>query len=167
MLFSSTPPPTPTPSSILFWKPQWVHQQHMEMMKFLEAAAHINPMWLSEHDHGMWVTEWAHVFVCVCVCLCVCVMIIRPQWRLLWCVFLLRHGDMLFLFPSAASSSSGEVMDTALPHTSSSLPFFSSSSTSSTAIPRSSSAPQIQEDEIDQYLTKQDGKIYRNRDPQL
>lgn len=108
---------------------------------------------------------YTHVFVFVCVC--VCEMIIRPQWRLLWCVFLLRHGDMLFLFPSAASSSSGEVMDTALPHTSSSLPFFSSSSTSSTAIPRSSSAPQIQEDEIDQYLTKQDGKIYRNRDPQL
>uniref|UniRef100_A0A3P8UQ64 Nuclear protein localization protein 4 homolog n=1 Tax=Cynoglossus semilaevis TaxID=244447 RepID=A0A3P8UQ64_CYNSE len=49
----------------------------------------------------------------------------------------IKHGDMLFLFPSAASSSSGEVMDT------------------------------IQEDEIDQYLTKQDGKIYRNRDPQL
>ena len=34
-------------------------------------------------------------------------------------------------------------------------------------IPRSHSAPQVQEDEIDQYLAKQDGKIYRNKDPQL
>uniref|UniRef100_A0A8C6T384 Nuclear protein localization protein 4 homolog n=1 Tax=Neogobius melanostomus TaxID=47308 RepID=A0A8C6T384_9GOBI len=41
----------------------------------------------------------------------------------------LKHGDMLFLFPSGASTS--------------------------------------HEDEIDQFLTKQDGKIYRNRDPQL
>uniref|UniRef100_A0A3P9LB27 Nuclear protein localization protein 4 homolog n=1 Tax=Oryzias latipes TaxID=8090 RepID=A0A3P9LB27_ORYLA len=48
----------------------------------------------------------------------------------------IKHGDMLFLFPST-SSSSGEKMDT------------------------------VQEDEIDQYLAKQDGKIYRNRDPQL
>uniref|UniRef100_A0AAQ5XLD4 Nuclear protein localization protein 4 homolog n=1 Tax=Amphiprion ocellaris TaxID=80972 RepID=A0AAQ5XLD4_AMPOC len=48
----------------------------------------------------------------------------------------IKHGDMLFLFPSMSSSSS-EVMDT------------------------------VQEDEIDQYLAKQDGKIYRNRDPQL
>uniref|UniRef100_A0A8C6Q7T7 Nuclear protein localization protein 4 homolog n=1 Tax=Nothobranchius furzeri TaxID=105023 RepID=A0A8C6Q7T7_NOTFU len=38
----------------------------------------------------------------------------------------IKHGDMLFLFPSASSASSGEVMDT------------------------------VQEDEIDQYLTKQD-----------
>uniref|UniRef100_A0A8C9S5Z6 Nuclear protein localization protein 4 homolog n=1 Tax=Scleropages formosus TaxID=113540 RepID=A0A8C9S5Z6_SCLFO len=37
---------------------------------------------------------------------------------------------------------------------------------SSSSLP-SSSAPQILEDEIDQYLAKQDGKIYRNRDPQL
>ncbi|CAG03056.1 unnamed protein product, partial [Tetraodon nigroviridis] len=34
-------------------------------------------------------------------------------------------------------------------------------------IPRSVSPPQVQEDEIDQYLAKQDGKIYRNKDPQL
>uniref|UniRef100_A0A672KRX9 Nuclear protein localization protein 4 homolog n=1 Tax=Sinocyclocheilus grahami TaxID=75366 RepID=A0A672KRX9_SINGR len=47
-----------------------------------------------------------------------------------------KHGDMLFLFPSSAGPSS-ENMDT------------------------------IQEDEIDQYLSKQEGKIYRNRDPQL
>ncbi|XP_005805422.1 nuclear protein localization protein 4 homolog [Xiphophorus maculatus] len=84
----------------------------------------------------------------------------------------IKHGDMLFLFPSASSSSSssGEVMDTATPHTSSSLPSISSSfssSSSSSLIPRSSSAPQVQEDQIDQYLAKQDGKIYRNRDPQL
>ncbi|XP_027885835.1 nuclear protein localization protein 4 homolog [Xiphophorus couchianus] len=83
----------------------------------------------------------------------------------------IKHGDMLFLFPSASSSSSsGEVMDTATPHTSSSLPSISSSfssSSSSSLIPRSSSAPQVQEDQIDQYLAKQDGKIYRNKDPQL
>uniref|UniRef100_A0A673HUL0 Nuclear protein localization protein 4 homolog n=1 Tax=Sinocyclocheilus rhinocerous TaxID=307959 RepID=A0A673HUL0_9TELE len=48
----------------------------------------------------------------------------------------IKHGDMLFLFPSSAGPSS-ENMDT------------------------------IQEDEIDQYLSKQEGKIYRNRDPQL
>uniref|UniRef100_A0A3B3SG87 Nuclear protein localization protein 4 homolog n=1 Tax=Paramormyrops kingsleyae TaxID=1676925 RepID=A0A3B3SG87_9TELE len=47
----------------------------------------------------------------------------------------IKHGDMLFLFPSGASGSSSEVMDVA--------------------------------DEIDQFLAKQDGKIYRNRDPQL
>uniref|UniRef100_A0A3B4TKD8 NPL4 homolog, ubiquitin recognition factor n=1 Tax=Seriola dumerili TaxID=41447 RepID=A0A3B4TKD8_SERDU len=58
----------------------------------------------------------------------------------------IKHGDMLFLFPSGSSTSSGEVMDTATPHTSSSLP---------------------SEDEIDQYLAKQEGKIYRNKDPQL
>uniref|UniRef100_A0A3Q3LJA2 Nuclear protein localization protein 4 homolog n=1 Tax=Mastacembelus armatus TaxID=205130 RepID=A0A3Q3LJA2_9TELE len=82
----------------------------------------------------------------------------------------IKHGDMLFLFPSGPSTSPGEVMDTATPHTSSSLPSFSSSlsfSSSSSIIPRSSSAPQVQEDEIDQYLAKQDGKIYRNKDPQL
>uniref|UniRef100_A0A1A8PIU1 Nuclear protein localization protein 4 homolog n=1 Tax=Nothobranchius rachovii TaxID=451742 RepID=A0A1A8PIU1_9TELE len=82
----------------------------------------------------------------------------------------IKHGDMLFLFPSASSASSGEVMDTATTHTSSSVTSVSStssSSSSSSLIPRSTSAPQVQEDEIDQYLTKQDGKIYRNRDPQL
>uniref|UniRef100_A0AAR2J5P9 Nuclear protein localization protein 4 homolog n=2 Tax=Pygocentrus nattereri TaxID=42514 RepID=A0AAR2J5P9_PYGNA len=40
----------------------------------------------------------------------------------------IKHGDMLFLFPSSAGPS---------------------------------------KDEIDQYLSKQEGKIYRNRDPQL
>ncbi|XP_061611349.1 nuclear protein localization protein 4 homolog isoform X1 [Phyllopteryx taeniolatus] len=91
----------------------------------------------------------------------------------------IKHGDMLFLFPSgspsssSSSSSGGEVMDTAAPHSSStsSLPstsFSSSSSASSSFLtPRPQSAPQIQEDNIDQYLTKQDGKIYRNRDAQL
>lgn len=28
-------------------------------------------------------------------------------------------------------------------------------------------APTVVEDEIDQYLSRQDGKIYRSRDPQL
>ncbi|GAA6074997.1 nuclear protein localization protein 4 homolog, partial [Tachysurus ichikawai] len=71
----------------------------------------------------------------------------------------IKHGDMLFLFPSSAGSFS-ENMDTAQPHS-------SLSSSSSSSLSRSHSAPQIQEDEIDQYLAKQDGKIYRNRDPQL
>lgn len=88
----------------------------------------------------------------------------RPRSNWLCCVC--RHGDMLFLFPSGAPSSSGEVMDTTTPHSSSSIPSISSSSSSS-LIPRSVSAPQVQEDEIDQYLAKQDGKIYRNKDPQL
>lgn len=82
-----------------------------------------------------------------------------------------RHGDMLFLFPSGSPSSSGDVMDTTGPHSSSSLSSpsaaASTSSSSSSSIPRSLSAPQVQEDEIDQYLAKQDGKIYRNKDPQL
>lgn len=80
-----------------------------------------------------------------------------------------RHGDMLFLFPSGSPSSSGDVMDTTGPHSSSSLssPSASASTSSSSSIPRSLSAPQVQEDEIDQYLAKQDGKIYRNKDPQL
>lgn len=80
-----------------------------------------------------------------------------------------RHGDMLFLFPSGSPSSSGDVMDTTGPHSSSSLSSLSSPSSSATSssIPRSFSAPQVQEDEIDQYLAKQDGKIYRNKDPQL
>jgi len=73
---------------------------------------------------------------------------------------------MLFLYPSSAGPSS-ENMDTAQPHTSSSYPSFPSSFSSSSSLSRSHSAPQIPEDEIDQYLSKQEGKIYRNRDPQL
>lgn len=63
-----------------------------------------------------------------------------------------RHGDMLFLYPSspAGSSSSSETMDTSVSQNS-----------------RPGGAPQVVEDEIDQYLIKQDGKIYRNRDQQL
>ncbi|KAI5623454.1 nuclear protein localization protein 4-like [Silurus asotus] len=74
-------------------------------------------------------------------------------------MFKIKHGDMLFLFPSSAGSSS-ENMDTAQPQS-------SLSSSSSSSLSRSQSALQFQEDEIDQYLAKQDGKIYRNRDPQL
>uniref|UniRef100_A0A674MYC1 Nuclear protein localization protein 4 homolog n=1 Tax=Takifugu rubripes TaxID=31033 RepID=A0A674MYC1_TAKRU len=75
---------------------------------------------------------------------------LTPQWNIIAIIYeiylsFLMHGDMLFLFPSGAPSSSGEVMDTTTPHSSSS----------------------VQEDEIDQYLAKQDGKIYRNKDPQL
>uniref|UniRef100_A0A8C2L690 Nuclear protein localization protein 4 homolog n=1 Tax=Cyprinus carpio TaxID=7962 RepID=A0A8C2L690_CYPCA len=45
----------------------------------------------------------------------------------------IKHGDMLFLFPSSAGPSS-ENMDTAQPHTSSSYPSFPSSSSSSSSL---------------------------------
>ncbi|KAF2978586.1 hypothetical protein EK904_004429 [Melospiza melodia maxima] len=60
------------------------------------------------------------------------------------------HGDMLFLYPSSPAGSSSETMDTSVSQNS-----------------RPGGAPQVVEDEIDQYLIKQDGKIYRNRDQQL
>uniref|UniRef100_A0A6I8SED5 Nuclear protein localization protein 4 homolog n=1 Tax=Xenopus tropicalis TaxID=8364 RepID=A0A6I8SED5_XENTR len=63
----------------------------------------------------------------------------------------IKHGDMLFLFPSSSAGLAGpssDVMDTS-------------------ATVSGSRSPQVVEDEIDQYLSKQDGKIYRNRDPQL
>uniref|UniRef100_A0A8C6IT68 Nuclear protein localization protein 4 homolog n=1 Tax=Melopsittacus undulatus TaxID=13146 RepID=A0A8C6IT68_MELUD len=62
----------------------------------------------------------------------------------------IKHGDMLFLYPSSPAGSSSETMDTSV---SQSL--------------RPVGAPQVVEDEIDQYLIKQDGKIYRSRDQQL
>ncbi|MGH0145462.1 UNVERIFIED_CONTAM: hypothetical protein FKN15_059894 [Acipenser sinensis] len=78
----------------------------------------------------------------------------------------IKHGDMLYLFPLAAPGPSGEIMDVAAP------PSTSSTSSSSLSRPQSSlsrpqTTTQITEDEIDQYLAKQDGKIYRNQDPQL
>ncbi|XP_063077857.1 nuclear protein localization protein 4 homolog [Engraulis encrasicolus] len=94
----------------------------------------------------------------------------------------IKHGDMLFLYPSSSPGTSGEVMDTATPHSSSSLPSTSSSSSSSSSagassssfsssssssMLRSHSSAHIKEDEIDQFLAKQEGKIYRNKDPQL
>uniref|UniRef100_A0A4W5KIN6 Nuclear protein localization protein 4 homolog n=1 Tax=Hucho hucho TaxID=62062 RepID=A0A4W5KIN6_9TELE len=79
----------------------------------------------------------------------------------------IKHGDMLYLYPSGSPGPAGETMDVATPH-SSSLPSTShSSSSSSSVMSRSHSAPHISEDEIDQYLAKQEGKIYRNKDPQL
>lgn len=57
---------------------------------------------------------------------------------------------MLFLFPSSPAGSSSENMDTSV-----------SQGT------RHIGVPQVVEDDIDQYLIKQDGKIYRNRDQQL
>ncbi|KGL74165.1 Nuclear protein localization protein 4, partial [Tinamus guttatus] len=62
----------------------------------------------------------------------------------------IKHGDMLFLYPSSPAGSSSETMDT-----------------SGSQSLRPAGAPQVVEDEIDQYLIKQDGKIYRNRDQQL
>uniref|UniRef100_A0A674JQ48 Nuclear protein localization protein 4 homolog n=1 Tax=Terrapene triunguis TaxID=2587831 RepID=A0A674JQ48_9SAUR len=63
----------------------------------------------------------------------------------------IKHGDMLFLFPSSPAGSSSENMDTSI----------------SQGLLRPLGVPPVVEDEIDQYLIKQDGKIYRNRDQQL
>ncbi|KFV65318.1 Nuclear protein localization protein 4, partial [Dryobates pubescens] len=62
----------------------------------------------------------------------------------------IKHGDMLFLYPLSPAGSSSETMDTSVSQNM-----------------RPVGAPQVVEDEIDQYLIKQDGKIYRNRDQQL
>uniref|UniRef100_A0A8C6ZHY3 Nuclear pore localisation protein Npl4 ubiquitin-like domain-containing protein n=1 Tax=Nothoprocta perdicaria TaxID=30464 RepID=A0A8C6ZHY3_NOTPE len=62
----------------------------------------------------------------------------------------IKHGDMLFLYPSSPAGSSSETMDTSVSQGA-----------------RPAGAPHVVEDEIDQYLIKQDGKIYRNRDQQL
>lgn len=60
-----------------------------------------------------------------------------------------RHGDLLFLFPSGLAGPSSE-MEMSAP-----LGL------------KACGAPNVVEDEIDQYLSRQDGKIYRSRDPQL
>lgn len=92
---------------------------------------------------------------------------ILPQNKAL-SVLKIKHGDMLFLFPCSSPSTSSEVMDVATPHSSSSQPSTSSSSSSSSSsMSRSHSSPQFPEDDIDQFLAKQEGKIFRNRDPQL
>ncbi|XP_069511243.1 nuclear protein localization protein 4 homolog [Ambystoma mexicanum] len=70
-------------------------------------------------------------------------------------VLKIKHGDMLFLYPSGHAGSSSEIMDT------------SAGTSSLVSLPRPFSAPQVVEDDIDQFLIKQDGKIYRNRDAQL
>lgn len=60
-----------------------------------------------------------------------------------------RHGDLLFLFPSNLAGPSSEM------------------ETSASVGLKAFGVPNVVEDEIDQYLSKQDGKIYRSRDPQL
>ncbi|XP_064423527.1 nuclear protein localization protein 4 homolog [Latimeria chalumnae] len=67
-------------------------------------------------------------------------------------VLKIKHGDMLFLFPSCLPGPSSEVMDTAAPQT---------------TYQAQGASQQVEDDEIDQYLCKQEGKIYRNKDPQL
>ena len=66
----------------------------------------------------------------------------------------IRHGDMLFL----SQEISATVNDTS---EASSFPL----STSTTVAPMASSS--VKEDEIDIFLSKQDGLIHRGRDPQL
>ncbi|XP_060146300.1 nuclear protein localization protein 4 homolog isoform X3 [Globicephala melas] len=61
----------------------------------------------------------------------------------------IKHGDLLFLFPSSLAGPSSE-METSAP-----LGL------------KACGAANVVEDEIDQYLSRQDGKIYRSRDPQL
>ncbi|KAK1163740.1 hypothetical protein AOXY_G15623 [Acipenser oxyrinchus oxyrinchus] len=90
---------------------------------------------------------------------------ITPQSKSL-SLLKIKHGDMLYLFPSAAPGPSGEIMDVAAPP-STSLTSSSSLSRPQSSLSRPQTTTQIAEDEIDQYLAKQDGKIYRNQDPQL
>ncbi|EHB08021.1 Nuclear protein localization protein 4-like protein [Heterocephalus glaber] len=61
----------------------------------------------------------------------------------------IKHGDLLFLFPSNLAGPSSEM------------------ETSTSVGVKAFGTPNVLEDEIDQYLSKQDGKIYRSRDPQL
>uniref|UniRef100_A0A673UCV0 NPL4 homolog, ubiquitin recognition factor n=1 Tax=Suricata suricatta TaxID=37032 RepID=A0A673UCV0_SURSU len=61
----------------------------------------------------------------------------------------IKHGDLLFLFPSGLAGPSSEMETSAPPGL------------------KACGAPSVVEDEIDQYLSRQDGKIYRGRDPQL
>ncbi|XP_073092209.1 nuclear protein localization protein 4 homolog isoform X2 [Manis javanica] len=61
----------------------------------------------------------------------------------------IKHGDLLFLFPSSLAGPSSEMETSAPPGL------------------KACGAPNVVEDEIDQYLSRQDGKIYRSRDPQL
>ncbi|MBN3286807.1 NPL4 protein, partial [Polyodon spathula] len=89
---------------------------------------------------------------------------ITPQSKSL-SLLKIKHGDMLYLFPSAAPGPSGEIMDVAAPPSTSSTS--SSLSRAQSSLSRPQTTTQITEDEIDQYLAKQDGKIYRNQDPQL
>uniref|UniRef100_A0A8C5BY47 NPL4 homolog, ubiquitin recognition factor n=1 Tax=Gadus morhua TaxID=8049 RepID=A0A8C5BY47_GADMO len=66
----------------------------------------------------------------------------------------IKHGDMLYLYPSGSVGVPAEVMDTAAAHSSTSLP----STSFATSLSSSSS---VQEDSIDQYLAKQDGPVRR------
>uniref|UniRef100_A0A5F9D4A3 Nuclear protein localization protein 4 homolog n=1 Tax=Oryctolagus cuniculus TaxID=9986 RepID=A0A5F9D4A3_RABIT len=61
----------------------------------------------------------------------------------------IKHGDLLFLFPSSLAGPSSEM------------------ETSTTLGLKALGSAHVVEDEIDQYLSRQDGKIYRSRDPQL
>lgn len=78
--------------------------------------------------------------------------IVPSQVALLLFFLFIRHGDMLFLSQeiSATVNDASEA---------SSFPL------STTAAPIASSS--VKEDEIDIFLSKQDGLIHRGRDPQL
>ncbi|XP_063961834.1 nuclear protein localization protein 4 homolog [Lytechinus pictus] len=75
----------------------------------------------------------------------------------------IKHGDMIYLFPTAVKEDGIVEPSTQVK---SSIPTSSSSSSLSSS---SSSQPlaSVVEDEVDQFLWKQDGKIYRKRDGQL
>uniref|UniRef100_A0A4W3K1V5 Nuclear protein localization protein 4 homolog n=2 Tax=Callorhinchus milii TaxID=7868 RepID=A0A4W3K1V5_CALMI len=68
-------------------------------------------------------------------------------------LFRIKHGDMLFLFLAGAPSTSTQYMQT--------------SCVGGAVLGSAPTASAFVEDEIDQILNKQDGKIYRNRDAQL
>ncbi|XP_059804516.1 nuclear protein localization protein 4 homolog [Hypanus sabinus] len=65
----------------------------------------------------------------------------------------IKHGDLLYLFPSSDAGTSTQVMET-------------STQAQGGSRVLTPSSVNVVEDEIDQYLSKQDGKIYRNRDHQ-
>ncbi|XP_072030080.1 nuclear protein localization protein 4 homolog [Amphiura filiformis] len=72
----------------------------------------------------------------------------------------IRHGDMLYLFSDESVADSGN-------SSSSSAAVIGGSGEPTPSTSGAPVAPQVIEDEVDQFLAKQDGKIYRKRDEQL
>ena len=72
---------------------------------------------------------------------------------------LYRHGDMLYLVPQqSAQDNSGS---------SASASASAAGSSSSSSMSSQASSPKVVEDDVDVFLTKQDGMIHRKRDEQL
>lgn len=71
------------------------------------------------------------------------------------CAFFSRHGDMLFLSREASPVDNDMSGVNSVPLT------------SAVNLATLASSNSIKEDEIDVFLSKQDGLIHRDRDPQL